>query len=144
MKKIKDFFYDKNDIIIVLLIVAAAGFIIYTRIDAIMDYPEKYAKEMEATIASEMKEDTSSATSTETSTTKEESETTTASKVTIKITDSDYSMTVAKKLEDAELVESAEDFDNYITTKGKSSSIKSGNFQIPSNSTYEEIIDIIT
>lgn len=47
MKKIKDFFYDKNDIIIVLLIVAAAAFLIYNRIDAIMDYPAKYAEEME-------------------------------------------------------------------------------------------------
>ncbi len=58
MKKIKDFFYDKNDIIIVLLIVAIAGFIIYNRIDAIMDYPAKYAEEMAATETTEMVETT--------------------------------------------------------------------------------------
>ena len=37
MNKIKDFFYNKNDIIIVLIILIAAGLIIYTRISAIMD-----------------------------------------------------------------------------------------------------------
>ena len=36
MNKIKDFFYNKNDIIIVLIILIAAGLIIYTRINAIM------------------------------------------------------------------------------------------------------------
>ena len=39
MKKLKDFFYNKNDIIIVLIILAIAALIIYTRIGAIMDYP---------------------------------------------------------------------------------------------------------
>ena len=35
MNKIKDFFYNKNDIIIVLIILIAAGLIIYTRISEI-------------------------------------------------------------------------------------------------------------
>ena len=37
MNKIKDFFYNKNDIIIVLIILIAAGLIIYTRIRDIPD-----------------------------------------------------------------------------------------------------------
>ena len=45
MNKIKDFFYNKNDIIIVLIILIAAGLIIYTRISAIMDYPETLAQQ---------------------------------------------------------------------------------------------------
>ena len=45
MNKIKDFFYNKNDIIIVLIILIAAGLIIYTRIGAIMDYPKTLAQE---------------------------------------------------------------------------------------------------
>ncbi len=47
MKKIKDFFYNISDILIVLIIVAAAAFLIHNRIDSIMDYPAKYAEEME-------------------------------------------------------------------------------------------------
>ena len=46
MKKLKDFFYDKNDILVVLIIVAIAAFVIYTSINSIMSYPEQYASEM--------------------------------------------------------------------------------------------------
>ena len=46
MKKLKDFFYDKNDIFVVLIIVAIAAFVIYTSINSIMCYPEQYASEM--------------------------------------------------------------------------------------------------
>ena len=41
--------YDKNDILIVLIIVVAAALLIYTRINAIMDYPAQYAEENAAT-----------------------------------------------------------------------------------------------
>lgn len=39
MNKIKDFIYDKNDLLIALAIVVLAGFVISDRIGAIMDYP---------------------------------------------------------------------------------------------------------
>lgn len=45
MKALKDFYYDKNDIIIALLILCIAGLIIMWRIDVIMDYPQTLAKE---------------------------------------------------------------------------------------------------
>ena len=40
MNKIKDFIYDKNDIVIALLILAAAAFIIFWRLDIILEYPK--------------------------------------------------------------------------------------------------------
>lgn len=40
MNRIKNFFYDKNDIIVAFLILAAAAFIIYLRIGDIMSYPD--------------------------------------------------------------------------------------------------------
>lgn len=40
MNKIKDFFYNKNDIVVALLILAIAIAIIYFRIIAIMEYPK--------------------------------------------------------------------------------------------------------
>ncbi|MCQ2545249.1 MAG: hypothetical protein MJ144_02320 [Clostridia bacterium] len=49
MNRIKDFFYSKNDIIIVLIILVVAGFLIYNRIGAIMDYPAKLAAEQAKT-----------------------------------------------------------------------------------------------
>ena len=45
MKSLKDFYYDKNDIIIALLILCIAGLIITWRMDVIMDYPQTLAKE---------------------------------------------------------------------------------------------------
>ena len=45
MKKLKDFLYDKNDIIIALCILVVAGLLIIWRIDAIMQYPQTLAQE---------------------------------------------------------------------------------------------------
>jgi len=41
MKKLKDFFYDYNDIVIALAILVIAAFLILWRLDVILDYPEK-------------------------------------------------------------------------------------------------------
>ncbi len=45
MNRIKDFFYKKNDIIIVLIVLVAAAFLIYNRVEALMDYPAQLAEE---------------------------------------------------------------------------------------------------
>lgn len=44
MEKIKNFFYDKNDLLIALIVVAVALFIITNRVEAIMAYPEHLAQ----------------------------------------------------------------------------------------------------
>lgn len=41
MKRFKDFVYDKNDILIALLVLVAAALIILWRMEAIMDYPSQ-------------------------------------------------------------------------------------------------------
>ena len=94
MRKIKDFFYNKNDIIIVLIILAVAAFIIYTRIGSIMDYPEKLAREAAATQTEKTTESTS------------ETET-----ISVTIEDSDTAATVSQKLEEAGLFAAAADFE---------------------------------
>ena len=40
MDKIKDFIYDKNDIVIALLILVVAALIIFWRLDIILEYPK--------------------------------------------------------------------------------------------------------
>lgn len=47
MEKLKNFLYDKNDVLIAVLIIAAAVFIIGGRVEAIMAYPEVMAKQAE-------------------------------------------------------------------------------------------------
>lgn len=137
MRKLKDFFYDKNDIIIVLLIVAAAAFIIYNRIDAIMDYPETYAKEAAETA-------TKTKTVEETEQTTQEAESNTPEPVSITIDDSDTSSSTATKLQEAGLIEDTGAFEAYVNSAGKASAIRSGTFQIPKGSSSEEILNIIT
>ncbi|GHU62185.1 hypothetical protein AGMMS49983_03180 [Clostridia bacterium] len=39
----KDFFYNKSDVLIAILIILVAAFVIYTRVGIIMDYPSKMA-----------------------------------------------------------------------------------------------------
>lgn len=48
MNRIKDFFYNKNDIIIAIIILVAAAFLIFNRVEALMDYPAKLAEERAA------------------------------------------------------------------------------------------------
>ena len=43
MNGLKNFFYRNNDIIIVLLILTAAAYLIYDRVNIIMDYPQQAA-----------------------------------------------------------------------------------------------------
>jgi len=145
MKKIKDFFYNKNDIIIVLLIVALAAFIIYTRVDAIMKYPEKMADKAET--QTEQQQETKAEdgkTSEDDDTDAQADDADKSADVSIKITDKDTSVTVAEKLADAGIVSSATEFEGYIANMGKEDSIKSGTFTIPAGSSNEEILDIIT
>lgn len=49
MKHIKDFFYDKNDIFIALIILVLAAALIFWRMDVIMDYPQTLAESNTAT-----------------------------------------------------------------------------------------------
>lgn len=44
MERIKNFFYDKNDLLIALIVVVVALFIITNRVEAIMAYPEHLAQ----------------------------------------------------------------------------------------------------
>lgn len=129
MRKLKDFFYDKNDILIVLLILAAAAFIIYTRIGAIMDYPEQLAKEAAAAQEQQVEETTTESTV-----------------VSITIDEDDTIATVSEALADEGLVDSAADFEEYATDAAGEDgevTLSTGTFQIPEGSSDEEILDII-
>lgn len=44
MNRLKDFFYNKNDIVIALIILIVASTIIYFKVQAITDYPAVLAE----------------------------------------------------------------------------------------------------
>lgn len=47
MKKLKDIYYDLNDILVALIIVAVAALVIVTNIDSILNYPSSVAAEIQ-------------------------------------------------------------------------------------------------
>ena len=53
MKFLKDFFYDKNDIVLTIVILVLAGLLISWRLDVIMKYPATLAKETHTTVTEE-------------------------------------------------------------------------------------------
>ena len=63
--------------------------------------------------------------------------------VTVVISRGDSSYTVCRKLEEAGLVEDAREFDNYLAENGHSRTIRTGTYNIPVGSSWEEIVDII-
>jgi Predicted periplasmic solute-binding protein len=64
--------------------------------------------------------------------------------VEIIITSGESSYTVSKALMEAGLVEDASDFDRYLVDNGYSRRISTGTYEIPLDSTQEEIAKIIT
>lgn len=65
MNRLKDFFYNKNDIIIVLVILVFAGLLIWNRIGAIVDYPAKLAEQSAKTETTQTVETTTQTTTTQ-------------------------------------------------------------------------------
>ena len=56
MKRIRDFFYNCNDIIAVLIILLAAATVIYWRVNIILDYPSTLAAESASSLSDSEKE----------------------------------------------------------------------------------------
>lgn len=63
--------------------------------------------------------------------------------VTIQIANGDSSFAVCKKLMEAGVIESANEFDSYLCRNGYDKSIRAGSFEIPIGTEEEEIAKII-
>lgn len=64
--------------------------------------------------------------------------------VSITVVGGDSSWTVAKRMEEAGLVDSAKDFDAHLCRYGYDKKISVGTYDIPKNATHEEMAKIIT
>ncbi len=84
-------------------------------------------------------------TSTERQTTADKKEDITSAVVkTITVNSGDGSYTVAKKLAEAGVVTSAENFDTYLCQNGYDKKLRTGNFSIPADASDEQIARIVT
>ena len=173
MNKLKDIIYDKNDMVIALIIVVLAGFLIYNRIDVIMDYPSVLAAEASSGNV-QVTTDTGEGVDNDQTTADEEptqdkptdpanhtgdtdnqgggqdsvaGQTTgepAKSQVSIYI---EYGATgdqIAQILIDSGLIDSKGAFYDAVSAAGADTKLQAGSFIIPSDATPAEIIALIT
>jgi len=142
MNKLRDFIYDKSDIVIALLIISIAGLIVLSRIDAILAYPETFAANTKPPVVSEPaihvgdKDSTSSAAI--------EGDGDDIEMLAIYINYGESLQSVADKFVSVGLFSTAEEFLSAIEDAGVQTQIKTGNFILPANATDEEVMEIIT
>lgn len=143
MNRLKDLLYDKSDIIVALVIIAIASLVVFSRIDAILSYPETFAADAPATtataITAEEPQTTEGATEGDVEVTDE-----TVEMLAVYINYGESLQTIADKFVLVELVSTSAEFLSAIEDAGAATEIKSGNFIIPSDATMEEVIEIIT
>lgn len=163
MKKLKDIFYDKNDILIALIIISVAAIVIVGRIDSILAYPASLS--VEATSVdepviysnSDTEEDTQNDTENDTNlpdstentdeqatdTNKDNSESNNKNHI-INIEFGSNGDQIADILIKEGLIQSKQEFYNAVTTAGADTKLQAGSFIIPANSTPAEVVAIIT
>jgi len=145
MNKLKDFIYDKSDIVIALLIISIAGLIVFSRIDAILSYPETFAANTKPPVVSAPAVDTGDKDTT--SSAAIDGDTNNGDDVellAIYINYGESLQSVAEKFVSVDLFSTPEEFLSVIEDAGVQTQIKTGNFIIPANATDEEVIEIIT
>ena len=93
-------------------------------------------------------EETTTESTTQENTTKQEETTTKSDKpaktYVLTVTSRTISMDVANKLENAGIIDDADEFNDYLCDNGYSSNIQNGKFTITSDMSYREIAEIIT
>ena len=160
MKKLRDFFYDKNDIILALIILAVAGLLIVWRVDVIMAYPETLAKEtktekttkhdaVDTTKESkEQKDDADKASDTKNDTKEEakawDSEGRLSADMSLSISDASPEEAL-DSLVRAGLFNSHEEIEKDFASVGASvESLKSGTFKLNKGASKADVISILT
>lgn len=170
MKKLKDAFYDINDIMVALIIVALAALVIVTNIDSILAYPSSIAEEIEVP---EEETPTTYAenppvTDPDSSDSTDDQQGTGTTGAGIDDSDADgggtsgnpgtdevenYSVyinsgstgdQIADILIGVGLFKDRQQFRDAVAVAGVEGKLKAGNFIIPSDSTPAEVISIIT
>lgn len=145
MNKLKDFIYDKSDIVIALLIISIAGLIVFSRIDAILSYPETFAANIKPPAVSEPAVNVGDKDATSSAAIEGNADGGDAIEMlAIYINYGESLQSVAEKFVSVELFPTSEEFLSIIEDAGVQTQIKTGNFIIPANATDEEVIEIIT
>jgi len=157
MNKIKDLLYDKNDILVALLILGIAALVILTRVNTIMAFPEKMFSEHKPAsghVYSNIPQNPDSGLSLEDEddglgldpdddatgpSSGDEPEA-----HSLYIAYGQPMTVIAKNLIELGFFESEQDFTATLEAHKAASKVQAGNFVIPADSTKDDVIKIIT
>jgi hypothetical protein len=167
----KDFIYGKSDVLVALLIIAIAGTVIFTRVNAIMEYPSRAAAAIEQSeeadgendadtgAAADSADESDSDSAQSGSDDSKDSNSTqsgnnsnasgsdqsspTVSPVTFVIANGEPTSAIADRLVSAKLVENRQAFLNAVEAKSAETRLRAGTFTIPAGATPEQIVDVL-
>lgn len=150
MKKIKDFFYDKNDILVAVIILAIAALVVTWRVDVIMEYPSmiiaqagEHENEDGPVIGLPPETTDSAITSGDAIDNPIDSGSDEVDICAVYVNYGEALEVVGANCVTAGLVGSVDEFMNLVNARGAASSIQAGQHYIPSNVTPDELIDYL-
>lgn len=167
MKKIKDFIYDYNDILLAIIIILVAAAVIFVKVSDIMAYPQfaKEAQQQEQTdvdfsdvdlektdvdpivapgddIGSD--DNTDDPQGNNQAPADNPTPVAPSKDVTFEVKQGEYFSTVAKNLKDKGLITDTQAFIKKVQDMGLEKKLQIGTYTIPAGSTDEQIAKIVT
>ena len=140
MNKLKDIIYDKSDILVALIIISIAGLVIFSRIDAILSYPETFAASIKPIAITEP---AITPVGNNTTSTGAIGDSNKIDMLAIYINYGESLQSIANKFVSVGLFPTTEEFLTAVEDANAQTQIKTGNFIVPANATHEEVINTI-
>lgn len=128
----KDFLYNKSDIIVVLVIILVAGAIIYNRSEALL-----FPKDQQVTTTEVLQEEPVTLDEQKTPADNE------SISVEITINSGDDSFDICKRLEELGVVEKASSLYNYLIQNKVDTKLRDGTYTLNKNMEFDDIISVL-
>lgn len=128
MNKLRNFIYEKNDLIVALLVVLITASILWWKIDGIMEYPKKLV----AVTVSDKERNT------------QPEEVGKTSAVEINITKKDDPKTLSEKLAAANLLNEKEEFESKLKEALNKRILKRGKVKVEPDLRTEDLVSLVT
>ena len=128
MNKLRNFIYEKNDLIVALLVVLITASILWWKIDGIMEYPKKLV----AVTVSDKERNT------------QPEEVGKTSVVEINITKKDNPKTLSEKLAAANLLTEKEEFESKLKEALNKRTLKRGKVKVEPDLRTEDLVSLVT
>lgn len=128
MNKLRNFIYEKNDLIVALIVILITASILWWKIDGIMEYPKKLV----AVSVSDKERNT------------QPEEVGKTSAVEINITKKDDPKTLSEKLAAANLLTEKEEFESKLKEALNKKTLKHGKIKVEPDLRIEDLVSLVT